>query len=402
VTKQEEHTINLDQAKEKFRQLGICVIIPTYNNELTLAKVIEDVHEYIDNIIVVNDGSTDKTEEILKAIPYIDLIGYSQNQGKGMALRTAFKHAIEQGFDYAITIDSDGQHMPDDLLVFLDKIQEEPDSLIVGARNMDQEGIPGKSSFGHRFSNFWFRFETGVKLPDTQSGYRLYPIKYFRRTRFYTKKYEFEIENIVRAAWRGINIISVPVKVHYGDDRVTHFRPFKDFFRVSVLNTVLVIIALLYAKPFQFISELRKSSLKDFWKKYIINSKESNAKISYAVMFGLFMGVAPIWGWQLIVGLAIAHLLKLNKVIFVLAAHISVPPMIPIIIYASYIIGGLMLTGEYTPIPSLEGIDFHFITQNLAQYVIGSLVLGGLLAITVGPIVYFCLKLFRKKKSHNN
>jgi glycosyltransferase involved in cell wall biosynthesis len=398
LTEKKQNITELQVVKERFRQQGICAIIPTYNNEKTVKSVIKGVKEYIDDVIVINDGSTDSTNEIIKAISGIDAIGYKKNQGKGFALRTAFKHAIDKGFDYAITIDSDGQHMPEDLLVFLEKIEQAPGSLIVGARNMDQDSVPGKSSFGHRFSNFWFRFETGIKLPDTQSGYRLYPIKFYRKSKFYTKKYEFEIEVLVRSAWSGIKISSVPIKVHYGDDRVTHFRPFKDFSRVSVLNTVLVFLMLLYVKPFNFINELRRNSFKDFWQKYIVNNEESNAKITYAVMFGLFMGVAPIWGWQLIVGLAFAHILKLNKVIFVLAAHISVPPMIPLIIYVSYVLGGVILPGATTALPSLSHIDLSFIFENLFQYILGSLVLGVLLAIIIGPVVFFILQLTRKSK----
>jgi glycosyltransferase involved in cell wall biosynthesis len=186
------------------------------------------------------------------------LISYPVNVGKGWALRKAFKYAVSKGYDYAITIDSDGQHFAKDLPAFIEESERMPDAIIVGARNMDQDNIPGKSSFGHKFSNFWFKVETGIDCPDTQSGFRLYPLRVLKNIKFVTRKYEFEIEVLVRAAWKGIPIGTVPVTVHYEpkETRVSHFRPFQDFSRVSILNTFLVIIAFAYIKPRDFFRSL--------------------------------------------------------------------------------------------------------------------------------------------------
>jgi len=185
-----------------------------------------------------------------------------KNKGKGYALRQGFKRAIELGYSYAITIDSDGQHFAADLPAFLGKLEEHPCAIMIGARNMEQSSVPGKSSFGNKFSNFWFWVETGKKMPDTQSGYRLYPIKALQHISFFTRKYEFEIEVLVRAAWAGIDVISVPVKVYYPakEERISHFRPFKDFSRISVLNTVLVLITFLYIKPRDLFRSIKKKT----------------------------------------------------------------------------------------------------------------------------------------------
>jgi len=247
---------------ERFRQHKVCVLMPTYNNEGTLQGVLDSVLLYTDQVIVVNDGSTDRTSEILKNYPQLVIVSYSKNVGKGWALREGFKRALKLGFDHVISIDSDGQHFAEDLPKFLDKLEEEPGTLNVGARNMDQSSVPGKSSFGHKFSNFWFWVETGIRLPDTQSGYRLYPIRRMQDLRFVTRKFEFEIEVLVRSSWKGIQMTSVPVKVFYADKgkRVSHFRPFKDFTRISILNTVLVTIALVYIKPRDFVRGLKKKT----------------------------------------------------------------------------------------------------------------------------------------------
>lgn len=245
---------------EMFRQKKACVLVPTYNNEQTLGMVLNSVLRYTDQIIVVNDGSTDSTPQLLQQFPQINAVSYLQNKGKGHALRTGFRHAVKSGYDYAITIDSDGQHFADDLGKFLTKLEDHPAAIIIGARNMDQSSVPGKSSFGNKFSNFWFWVETGLRMSDTQSGYRLYPVKLLENINFITRKFEFEIEVLVTSAWRGIEITEVPVKVFYAEKekRISHFRPFKDFTRISILNTFLVTIALLYIKPRDFLRGIKK------------------------------------------------------------------------------------------------------------------------------------------------
>ncbi len=250
-----------ENSYQRFKDSGCCVLIPTYNNDGTLKAVIDGVLEYTNQVIVMNDGSTDNTADVLKDFnEVIHVHSFDKNQGKGAALMKGFDIALEKGYEYLISIDSDGQHYPDDLPVFLDKLEEAPKSLIVGARNMEQNSVPGGSSFGNRFSNFWYRLETGIDLPDTQSGYRLYPIELLKGIRYFTGKYEFEIEVLVRAAWRDINVTYCPIKVYYPpqEERISHFRPYKDFGRISVLNTFLVAITFLYIKPRNFIRALQK------------------------------------------------------------------------------------------------------------------------------------------------
>ncbi|HKC66925.1 MAG TPA: glycosyltransferase family 2 protein, partial [Bacteroidia bacterium] len=209
-----------------FEEQHCCVLIPTYNNQKTLEKVITDTLEYTNHIVVVNDGSTDTTPQIVaKFKDEVSVVNFPVNCGKGLALREGFKFALSKNYQYAISIDSDGQHYPEDLEKFLIKIKEQPNSLIIGARNMEQASVPGKSSFGNKFSNFWFELETGIKMPDTQSGYRLYPIEKLKNISFYTTRFEFEIEVIVKAAWAGIPVIPLPVGVFYPtkEERVSHF-----------------------------------------------------------------------------------------------------------------------------------------------------------------------------------
>ena len=193
----------------------ICVVVPTYNNGNTLQDVLQRLLNYTDQIIVVNDGSSDDTSLILEQFKLLDVITLEKNRGKGFALKTGFKQALALGFNYAISIDSDGQHFPEDLPSFLDNFLDDFNTILIGSRNMAQDGVPRKSSFGNRFSNFWFHLETDISLPDTQSGYRLYPTRIFKEKKFYTNKFEFEIEVLVRSAWNGYFIKSMSFLVQY-------------------------------------------------------------------------------------------------------------------------------------------------------------------------------------------
>ncbi|MEZ5198064.1 MAG: DUF2062 domain-containing protein [Bacteroidales bacterium] len=341
--------------KEDSNHSRVCIIIPTYNNSGTLKSVIESVLLFSKDIIVVNDGSTDETSQILSEFDQIDVIGYQTNTGKGYALRKGFAYAFEKGYHYAITIDADGQHFADDIPLFIEKLKEHPKSVIIGARNMEKEGIPGKSSFGNKFSNFWFWFETGKKQPDTQSGFRLYPLEPVRSKKWITRKFEFEIEILVRLAWSGVEVTSVPVKVYYApkETRISHFRPFIDFTRISILNTILVFIALLYIKPRDFFRKAFRKSLRQHFKEQVTESEHTNTNLALSVALGIFMGIAPIWGYQMIAAVFFAFLLKLNKVVAVVSANISIPPLIPLILFFSVKTGEL-LTGIQTNLSSIQ------------------------------------------------
>jgi len=374
-----------------------CVIIPTYNNEKTLNRVIDGVLDYfkVSEIIIVNDGSTDATESILKDYSEINQIHFPKNKGKGLALRKGFKKALELGFTHAITIDSDGQHFPNDIPLLIAASQSEPETLIIGSRNMKQEGVPAKSSFGNKFSNFWFWFETGIKLDDTQSGYRLYPISIMPKN-WFTKKFEFEIECIVRSAWKGIPVKNIPIQIKYDEtERVSHFRPFKDFTRISILNTLLVTITLLYIIPRSFFRLFKKKSLREFIKVDILGSNDSPKVKSASIALGVFIGIIPIWGFQTIVVLFLAVTLRLNKLLAFAASNISIPPMIPLIVIASLKIGSIALNSEVDNEEISSTVDFK---THLLEYLLGSFILAVCSALLIGFISYFLLKRFEKNK----
>jgi glycosyltransferase involved in cell wall biosynthesis len=370
--------------------LKVCVIVPTYNNAKTLKRVLDSVLQYTSNVIVVNDGSTDATSEILNNYPQLICIHHTKNSGKGRALRNGFAKAVELKYDYAITIDSDGQHFASDIPKFIEALENDGDAILIGSRNMMQEGVPKKSSFGNKFSNFWFWFETGIRLEDTQSGYRLYPLKIIPK-RYFTNKFEFEIEVIVRAAWKGMPVKNIPIKILYDPaERVSHFRPFKDFSRISVLNTILVFITLFHVKPRDFFRGLKKKGWKQFFVDNILKSTDSNSRKAAAIALGTFVGIAPFWGFQTILVLSLAVFLKLNKAISFTFSNISFPPFIPFIIYGSLKIGSYFI---YSKVPLFlnSSITFADIKDNINQYLIGSFILAAVTSVIFGLSGYFIL-----------
>jgi glycosyltransferase involved in cell wall biosynthesis len=390
--------LNNTEYREKF----CCAIVPARNNAQTLEKVLFDVARYLPYVIVVNDGSTDHTASLLDNLQVngaiVDVIHLPANRGKGNALQKGFERAVAAGFRYAVTIDADGQHFADDIPLFIAMIQKYPDSLIVGARNMRQDGVPAKSGFGNRFSNFWFRVETGIKLPDTQSGFRLYPLERVGDMRFFTHKYEFEIEVLVRVAWLGCRIRHVPIQVYYApeESRVSHFRPFRDFARISLLNTVLVSVALLWMRPRNWIRNLNRQKIKRFYRQQLFSPSHSALYIASSAGFGIFIGILPIWGYQLIVGIALAHFLKLNKAIVFVTANISLPPMIPAILYVSFLTGG-WIVGDAPASVSLSDINFDFVKHHFYQYLVGSVVFAAAAGMAVTLLAWMTVLIMRRK-----
>lgn len=373
------------------------VLIPTYNNAGTLAQVISDVKEYASDVIVVNDGSTDNTAEILTAIEDIRIISYAENRGKGYALKLGLSKAYEWGYRYAITIDSDGQHYADDIAVFVERIEQSPETLLIGARNLTADNMPSKNTFANKFSNFWFKIETGQSLSDTQSGYRLYPLEKLQNIRLVTRRYEFEVEIIVRAAWRGVKVENVPIKVYYAPDdkRVSHFRPLRDFTRISLLNSVLVLYALLVYYPWRFVRSLTPDNIHHFIDKHITHSSDSNAKMAAAMGLGVFCGIVPLWGYQMILAGVVAYLLRLNKVVAIVFSNVSIPPMIPFILYGSMVAGSITLGMDN--IFSLDNISFESIGLSLTQYIVGSCTLATVAGVVVWLVAFTVMTLCKRK-----
>ncbi|MAM28304.1 MAG: glycosyltransferase [Flavobacteriaceae bacterium] len=382
------------------QQLKCCVVMATYNNEITLPKILDGVLTYTEAIILVNDGSTDLTEELLVNYQTITILHLPKNKGKGNALKKGFKKALEMGYERAITLDTDGQHFPDDLPAFITALEKSEDKnlFIIGDRNMNEADVLATSAKGNRVSGFWVRSVTGLQLTDTQSGFRLYPIKALQKIRFlrWTSKFEFETEVIVRSHWRGIRVMNIPIKVLYPKDRVSHFRPFMDIARIVVLIIGFLIVKGFYIIPRDFFRQLKKKGFKKFFVEDFLSSGDSSKKKALSIALGVFLGLSPLWGFHTVIVIFLAIFFRLNKVIAFAFSNISLPPFIPFVLWASVRTGNFVL-GESSSFSMAELSDFDAI-KHLESYLVGSIVLSVTSAIVFGIVGYLMLKLFEPNK----
>jgi glycosyltransferase involved in cell wall biosynthesis len=209
------------------------IVIPVYNHHQKIAAVIESALTLNRPIFVVNDGSSDATHERIKKMSGIHIIRHKKNLGKGAALMTGFAAASKTA-DWAIALDADGQHDPGDANHLINAARHSPNAIIIGRRTgMEGANVHWTSRFGRQFSNFWVWISGGPMLTDSQSGFRAYPLPASMNLNVKSQRFEFEVEILVRARRKGISIIEVPVSVRYDPpgERISHFRPWLDFFR---------------------------------------------------------------------------------------------------------------------------------------------------------------------------
>ena len=394
--------------QERFDALRCCVIVPTYNNDHSLRAFLTELVTYTSNIIVINDGSTDTTNEILKDFESLDIVLHDINRGKGIALKTGFKRAEEKAYEYAITIDSDGQHYPADLEKFLVELENrntgDPEILLVGDRNMSQAGIPGQSSKGNRFSSFWYLVVTAQELKDTQSGYRLYPVRLINSLKLITWRFELEIEVLVKSAWKKVEVKNIPIRVHYDpEERVTHFRPFWDIVRIVFLYMYFVLISFFYIHPRNKYREFKRKGISRFFREDIIRDQDSPQRKAAAIALGVFVGISPFWGLHTLLVFTLAALLKVNKAIAFLFSNISIPPFIPAILYLSYQLGNFVSGNGFDWQLNLENFDSgKDLFIGLTQYLIGSIVLAIFSAALTWILFYSLFSILKPKQPANN
>jgi uncharacterized protein (DUF2062 family) len=346
---------------------------------------------------VVNDGSNDATLAVLAAESGITVVKLPHNQGKAAALRAGFARAEELGFTHAITIDADGQHSIATLEEFAAACRRQPQAFIIGVRDLNNSGAPWARRASNGLSNFWFKFETGVRLTDTQCGYRCYPLAALRPLRVTSGRYAYELEIMVKAAWAGVPLVPQAVGVDYAapTSRLSHFRPCRDMAAVSWLHSrlsmqaCLVPLALRRLTAQGSLREMpRGQRVRTVVRHLLAENTETAARLAAAVGLGVFCGVAPIWGFQMAAAVALAHKLRLNKAIALTASNISFGPVAPLVVAAGLIVGHFLWTGrwlDFSPAAAARQIPLY-----LCEWVLGSVVLA-VIAGALGMGVAFLL-----------
>lgn len=371
--------------------IEVLIVIPVYNHAATLRQVVLGAMAAHRRVLVVDDGSTDGGADVLGGLP-VRVVRHERNRGKGAAILTAAAEARALGMTHMVTLDADGQHDPGEIHRFLDLIPQHPQAVLVGKRDFEAAGAPAARRFGRAFSNFWFRVQTGCRVGDSQSGFRAYPLEVLTHLPLREKRYTFEIEVLVRAAWAGVEVRDVDISVVYpkGKGYVSHFHLFLDNVRLSLLNTRLTMRSMMpwpHARvpstavtdgpgisPLHPIRSLR----------VLLKGDASPRRLSLAGALGVFLGALPLIGFHTVTILFCAGFLRLNRVAAVAASQLCMPPIVPALCIEA---GYFMRHGRFLTEVSLQTLGYQGL-ERLYEWGLGSLVVGPALGVLVAAITY--------------
>lgn len=386
------------------------IIAPTYNNAGTVLDVLRRCAALELPIIVVNDGSTDDTADVLSRFgdeyDAVTVLTHERNRGKGIALQTAFAAAAKAGHSHGVTIDTDGQLDPEDIPAMLEAAAANPTALIVGHRNDRAADYPSRSRIGRRLSNLAIRLESGRRIADCQCGLRVYPLRLFEVVTCRMGRFAFEAEIITRAAWAGCDIISVPVACRYfqGEQRVSHFRPWLDSLHGVLLHMLLLMRSLVPLPHRRMIEDdevLIMPWRKRFWRKLLAwispaelwrqlrHDEIGRTNQAVGVGIGVFIANLPIYGLQTITSLYVARRLHLHPLPVVAGSHLSTPPMSIVLVAAAISIGHLVLRGSFPTLAEYDLANASF--ARLAGDVLLEWTVGGIILGVVLGVIFFAI-----------
>ncbi len=378
--------------------LKILLVIPTYNNHPSLARVVEKALQTSYPVLVVNDGSTDGAMETLPGHSYLHIAGWTQNRGKGAALLEAARRAMENGYTHMVTLDADGQHDPADAEKLVRAVKNNPQSIVLGHRVFNTQDVPLSSRFGRKFSNFWVWVSTGLQLKDTQCGYRAYPVSLFSHLKFSTRRYNFEVETLVKGIWAGLDVVNVDVAVKYNEEtrKASHFLPFVDNFYISITFATLIFrnfFPLPHKTYFKTkASRQRELSVKEPKKSLEILFLEATSvrEITLACMLGVFLGTLPLIAIHSITIVFAATRLRLNRLIALNISHFCAPPFVPVLAFE---VGYYILHGKLFYAMSFQSI-FKEIHLRFLEYLLGAVVFAPILALFTGIVIYIPVRIW--------
>lgn len=372
-------------------QPQICVVIPVYNHAETLPGLVRKVLALTPHIIVVDDGSTDGCADRIKDLPLF-FLRLPVNQGKGAAIMAGAKKARELGYSHIITMDADGQHLADDIPAFQYAIAQSPAALIIGARDFNVPNVPAGSRFGRKFSRFWMFIQTGANISDMQSGFRAYPLSILEAVTCLDKRYSFEIEIAVKAAWAGFPIREINIQVHYPPkaERISHFRPFMDNLRISLLNTRLTIRALT-PLPFRrhiLKADARLSLLRPLSSLRHLRAWASPSRLARSAAWSLLISAIPIIGLNTLALLFAIGWRKLDRHCALLMVPLTWPPVIPGI---AVLLGHRIIHGKWLEQFNIQTLGYEA-GYRLLDWIVGGIVLAPFLAAAGYGIVFAIAK----------
>jgi len=389
---------------EPHLQDRLWIVVPVFNNKDTVRSVVAGCRTMAKHVLVVDDGSTDADLAALLADLDIVLLKHERNLGKGAAILTASRAVEERGGTYMITIDADGQHDPRDLERFFPLLQESEARIVVGCRDFNTDHVPASSRFGRKFANFWLKAETGRTIDDCQSGFRAYPVRYLNQLRFKGSRYDFEAEVLAKAAWAGLELLMVPISVHYPkpEERVSSFKPVLDNLRLTRIHSMLVgrrLLPLPHKKLVKRESAFDLSLLRHPGKvlRMLLQENATPEGLAWSAAIGLFLAVLPILFAHSLVILYVALRLNLNKVVALNVQHLAMPPFVPALCIE---VGYYMRHGQWLTDLSFTTVFAQF-SARLYEWFLGSLVIAPVLAVLIGAITYISATVINKLRYAN-
>ncbi|MDD2751579.1 MAG: glycosyltransferase family 2 protein [Candidatus Omnitrophica bacterium] len=206
-----------------------CVIIPTFNESKAIAEIVRKARHYGLEVIVIDDGSSDNTAGVAREAG-ATVLENQKNQGKGASLMKGFNYALNSGFDYMITMDGDGQHLPEDIPFFLRLANSSNQGIFVGNRMAKPKGMPWVRILTNKFMSWLISLVINQRVSDTQCGFRLIKKEVLQKIKLTTTKYEIESELLIEAARHGFKIESVPIETVYAGEK-SQINPFIDTIR---------------------------------------------------------------------------------------------------------------------------------------------------------------------------
>jgi len=410
-------TINRPRAAPDEQSTRTFVVVPVYNHPERLNEVLSGLAALDYHVIVVNDGSTDATNDLLAvwnnadAGARVEVVTHPCNRGKAAALRTGFDRAALAGATHIATIDADGQLDPTDVPRLVREAEEHPRALIIGCRPKHMNDCPARCVVGRRNASLGVLAQTGLRLNDTQCGLRVYPVELVRAVRCRAGRYAFEAEVITRAAWAGFDIREVPVGCRYfsADERKSHWKPWRDSVQQGLVHFHLIAVALLPwsgRKCRRPRPDLRTDRVRGFlrwlnpmrsWRQ-IRHEPIGDLELASGVAIGAWIGALPFFGLHTLISVYVAWRLHQHPAAVVLGSQVSVPPFGFALAAASIAVGHLLLTGHHFPVgwsSLVHAAPWRAPMHLLLEWLVGSVFVGGAAA---GAAYFVALRIARRAR----